>query len=77
VREIFRREMSLGLSPEETKPWSRNLGHADVLTTFTSYGQGPTQWQGEIIWQLRERRAASQAASPEVWERVLRRVRRE
>jgi site-specific recombinase XerD len=41
--------MSLGLGPEEMKAWSQNLGHADVLTTFTSYGTVPTHRQGELI----------------------------
>ncbi|KQS03334.1 recombinase XerC [Sphingomonas sp. Leaf357] len=41
--------MSLGLSAEEMKAWSQNLGHADVLTTFTSYGNVPTHRQGELI----------------------------
>ncbi len=60
------------------KAWSQNLGHADVLTTFTSYGQVPTHRQGEIIRGLGERRAEPLAASPEeveVLERVLKRVR--
>lgn len=33
--------MALGLSPEAMKAWSQNLGHADVLTTFTCYGTIP------------------------------------
>ena len=41
--------MSLGLGPEEMKAWSQNLGHSDVLTTFTSYGQIPLHRQGELI----------------------------
>ena len=41
--------MALGLSPEAMKAWSQNLGHADVLTTFTSYGQIPVHRQGELI----------------------------
>jgi integrase len=41
--------MSLGLGPEAMKAWSQNLGHADVLTTFTSYGQIPVHRQGELI----------------------------
>jgi integrase len=40
---------TLNLSPEQMKAWSQNLGHADVLTTFTSYGQIPTHRQGELI----------------------------
>jgi hypothetical protein len=31
------------------KAWSQNLGHADVLTTFTSYGEVPTHRQCELI----------------------------
>ena len=33
--------MSLNLSPAAMKAWSQNLGHSDVLTTFTSYGTLP------------------------------------
>lgn len=39
-------------SAEEMKAWSQNLGHEDVLTTFTSYGQVSTSRQGDIIRQL-------------------------
>jgi integrase len=41
--------MTLDLSPEAMKAWSQNLGHTDVLTTFTSYGVVPAQRQGELI----------------------------
>ena len=41
--------MKLGLSPEAMKAWSQNLGHADVMTTFTSYGAVPALRQGELI----------------------------
>lgn len=40
---------------EELKAWSQNLGHEDMLTTFTSYGQVSTPRQGEIIRQLAKR----------------------
>ena len=46
---MVRHAMTLNLSPEEMKAWSQNLGHADVLTTFTSYGSVPTYRQGELI----------------------------
>lgn len=36
-------------SPEEYKAWSQNLGHEQVLTTFTSYGHVDTSRQGQII----------------------------
>ncbi|MEP6868937.1 MAG: tyrosine-type recombinase/integrase [Novosphingobium sp.] len=46
--------MTLDLSPEQMKAWSQNLGHADVLTTFTSYGHVPTHRQGELIRTLKK-----------------------
>lgn len=46
---LVRYGMSLDLGPEAMKAWSQNLGHADVLTTFTSYGSVPTHRQGELI----------------------------
>jgi integrase len=36
-------------TPEEFKAWSQNLGHDNVLTTFTSYGSVSGQRQAEII----------------------------
>jgi len=46
---LVRDAMTLDLTPEEMKAWSQNLGHADVLTTFTSYGAVPAHRQGELI----------------------------
>lgn len=46
---LVRHAMTLELSPELMKAWSQNLGHADVLTTFTSYGSVPAHRQGELI----------------------------
>lgn len=40
-------------SIEEFKAWSQNLGHEQMLTTLTSYGNVSTHRQGEIIGQLR------------------------
>ncbi|MFZ4126224.1 MAG: tyrosine-type recombinase/integrase [Rickettsiales bacterium] len=39
-------------TPEEFKAWSQNLGHDEVMTTFTSYGSLSTQRQGELIKNL-------------------------
>ena len=39
-------------SPEEYKAWSQNLGHENVLTTFSSYGDVARQRQAEIIRRL-------------------------
>jgi len=51
-------------SPEEFKAWSQNLGHEDVLTTFTSYGEVPGHRQAEIMdgLKLKERSGAGPAA---------------
>lgn len=37
---------------EEFKAFSQNIGHDDVLTTFTSYGAVPVERQAEIIRSL-------------------------
>lgn len=39
-------------TPEEFKAWSQNLGHENVLTTFTSYGNIDPHRQGEVIKSL-------------------------
>jgi integrase/recombinase XerD len=39
-------------SPEEYKAWSQNLGHENVLTTFSSYGDVGRSRQAEIIRAL-------------------------
>lgn len=36
-------------TPEEYKAWSQNLGHENVLTTFSSYGNVSPHRQAEII----------------------------
>ena len=49
---LVRYAMTLDCTPEQMKAWSQNLGHADVLTTFTSYGSVPVHKQGELIRAL-------------------------
>jgi integrase/recombinase XerD len=39
-------------TPEEFKAWSQNLGHEQVLTTFSSYGQVQYERQAELIRRL-------------------------
>lgn len=39
-------------TPEQFKAWSQNLGHENVLTTFTSYGQVARTRQREIILEF-------------------------
>lgn len=42
VREMLVRcGQSLNLTIEESKTWSQNLGHSDMVTTLTSYGSVP------------------------------------
>ena len=36
-------------TPEQFKAWSQNLGHEQVLTTFSSYGQVSPERQAELI----------------------------
>ncbi len=43
-------------TPEAFKAWSQNLGHNDVMTTLTSYGQVPAHRQAELIRGLGQRR---------------------
>jgi hypothetical protein len=42
-------------TPEEYKAFSQNIGHEDVLTTFTSYGEVSRDKQAEIIRSLGSR----------------------
>ena len=49
---MVRDAITLDLPAEAMKAWSQNLGHADVLTTFTSYGTIPGHRQGELIRAL-------------------------
>lgn len=46
---LVRHAMELDLTPEAMKAWSQNLGHADVLTTFTSYGSVPAHRQADLV----------------------------
>ena len=41
---------------EELKAWSQNLGHENMLTTFTSYGTVPEYRQKKVIAQMVQRR---------------------
>ena len=46
---LVRFGLSLNLTIEEFKAWSQNLGHADMMTTLTSYSHIPSHRQGELI----------------------------
>lgn len=62
-------------SPEEFKAWSQNLGHEQVLTTFTSYGSVPTDRQGTIIRQLSGVGQSKRSDADDLAEAVVRKLR--
>jgi integrase len=49
--------MAMDLTPAQFKAVSQSLGHSDVLTTFTSYGQLPTHMQSGLIRSIGQRPA--------------------
>lgn len=63
---LVRHAMTLDLTPEEMKAWSQNLGHSDVLTTFTSYGTVPAHRQAELIRAAGWVRTADPLDDPDV-----------
>ena len=68
---LVRHAMTLNLSPEAMKAWSQNLGHADVLTTFTSYGAVPVHRQGEFDPAAPQRRPQGRSEQVAALEAVL------
>lgn len=71
-------------TPEEYKAWSQNLGHANPLTTFTSYGNVAQHRQDEILTSMARqpdggadsagRMAVIDPARLDRWEAMLERV---
>ena len=57
-------------TPEEFKAWSQNLGHEQVLTTFSSYGQVASDRQAELLRNIGRRRETG-AQNPEILERLM------
>lgn len=62
-------------SPEAFKAWSQNLGHEQVLTTFTSYGRVADNRQGDIIRSLGRTRQSRQPDIEGIAEAVARKLR--
>lgn len=62
-------------TPEEFKAWSQNLGHEQVLTTFTSYSAVSAKRQAEILSTLRTKHAGSQSSVEEIAKAVARELR--
>jgi integrase len=66
-------------TPEAFKAWSQNLGHDQVLTTFTSYGGVSGNRQGEILSKLRTAGDGASGAGvpdPKTIQRVLDHLKR-
>jgi integrase len=66
-------------TPGEYKAFSQNIGHEDVLTTFTSYGAVPLDQQASIIRSLGSRNAEaadSTELANEIIDLISRRKRR-
>ena len=61
----------VGKNPEDFKAWSQNLGHEQVLTTLTSYGEVGHQRQGEIIWGLADPQQATRSNANEIADAVV------
>jgi len=59
-------------TPEDFKAWSQNLGHEKVLTTFHSYGDVPSQRQGEIIQNLTSPQQSAQMTLDDIEKVVTR-----
>ena len=72
---LVRHAMTLDLTPEEMKAWSQNLGHSDVLTTFTSYGTVPMHRQAELIRASRPATGRDILDDPDILE-LLTKIRR-
>ena len=62
-------------TPEEFKAWSQNLGHEQVLTTFTSYGSVANERQGDIIRNLATTSILTHRNTFEIVDVLLKRLR--
>ena len=51
-KTLTRLALEICRTPEDFKAWSQNCGHADVLTTLTSYGEITVEKQSELIQGL-------------------------
>jgi integrase len=67
---------SVCTTPEQFKAWSQNLGHQNVLTTLSSYGEVSAHRQADIIKALGSR-ANQRAEANLLFERLAEVIRRE
>ena len=50
-------------TPEEMKAWSQSLGHDNVMTTFTSYGEVSPQREKEVFCSLTVKKEDNKSAA--------------
>lgn len=62
-------------TPEEMKAWSQNMGHEDVLTTLTSYGEVPDRRREEIMRGVGDQSSGDSDLLPDVVARLKSLVR--
>ncbi|MAM70223.1 MAG: recombinase XerC [Gammaproteobacteria bacterium] len=63
-------------SPEQFKAWSKNLGHEDVLTTLTNYGDISHERQKEIIQNLNSSENPSDSDVEEIARAVIKEMKK-
>ena len=74
---LVRHAMQMNLPTRTLKSWSQNLGHTDLLTTLTSYGNVPVHEQGELIRAVKSKDGnVSECEQIEVLEQILQELRR-
>ena len=61
-------------SPEEFKAFSQNLGHENVLTTFTSYGHVDEFRQGEIVRNFKMKKSESENETSALLKEMMKKI---
>jgi integrase len=74
---LVHRYMQMDLSPAQFKAVSQSLGHSEVMTTFTSYGQVPIHRQTELIRAIAHDTAPSERDPLADLEAVIARLKAE
>ncbi len=61
-------------TPEEFKAYSQNLGHENVLTTFTSYGYVDEFRQGEIVKNFKMKKTESENETSAILKEMMKKI---
>lgn len=62
------------MTPEQFKAWSQNLGHENVLTTLTSYGEVGRQRQADILKELASPQKVDQTDQTKLADEIIQRL---